>query len=206
MLPKRTLRPPIIFSSPCLISCPQLHNLPITANRTYTLSAIRKPITSVPLAPQRCTHAGPCGTRPFDRWSARQWKGEAEHPRRRAGRFIARRTGRHGLSEKSGRIEGNSPGLATRDQSGWPRRSRLGTSRHLGTRPMQQLHPGPCNLPGSCNFGDALVLCAGLTASADMVRQPGAVRRIRPVPPLLFDFIGIFPLPVKTFRSDSCSL
>jgi hypothetical protein len=79
---------------------------------------------------------------------------------------------------KSGRLEGNSPGLATRDQSGgrevlarafWARFNFLvipaGSRKYGG---------------GSCNPS---VLRSYFTpacrASADMVRQPGAVRRTR---------------------------
>jgi hypothetical protein len=47
-------------------------------------------------------------------------------------------------------------------------------------RPTQQLHPGPCNFPGSCNPSVMRSYFAPVRrASADMVRQPGAVRRTR---------------------------
>jgi hypothetical protein len=62
------------------------------------------------------------------------------------------------------RLEGNSPGLATRDQSGWPRRSRLRTSRHLGNPAYAATTSGTVQFSWFVqSVGDALVLCAGLT-------------------------------------------
>src|SRR6266699_2306801 len=66
-------------------------------------------------------------------------------------------TGAMDLTEKIGsRLEGNLPGLA----SGWPRRSRLGTSRLflLGPSRIAQVWRRVVQ-----SVGDALVLCAGLT-------------------------------------------
>src|ERR1700722_1427838 len=63
----------------------------------------------------------------------------------------------------SGREE-NSPGLATRDQSGWPRRSRLGTFRHLGNLTYAATASGTVQFSRVVqSVGDALVFCAGLT-------------------------------------------
>ena len=82
-----------------------------------------------------------------------------------AGRCIARRNRCHGLErEKSGRLEGNSSGLATRDQSGWPRCSRLGTSRHLGNPAYAATASGTVQFSRVVQaVGEALELCAGLT-------------------------------------------
>ena len=84
---------------------------------------------------------------------------------RRAGRCIARRNGCHGLEGE------NRVGLReirrvsrTRDQSGWPRRSRLGTSRHLGNPAYAATASGTVQFSRVVqSVGEALELCAGLT-------------------------------------------
>jgi hypothetical protein len=54
-------------------------------------------------------------------------------------------------------------GLATRDQSGWPRRFRLGTSRHLGNPADAATTSGTVQFSWVVqSVGDALELCAGL--------------------------------------------
>jgi hypothetical protein len=76
---------------------------------------------------------------------------------------------RGGCSTKSSRwrrirLEGNSPGLAPRDQSGWPRPSRLGASRHLGDLAYAATTSRTVQFSWFVqSVGDALVLCAGLT-------------------------------------------
>src|ERR1700732_5358909 len=58
-----------------------------------------------------------------------------------------------------GRLEGNSPGLGTGDQSGWPRRFRLGTSRLLPLAPFRIAQVWRWVVQ---SVGHALVLCARL--------------------------------------------
>lgn len=84
---------------------------------------------------------------------------------RRVGRCIERRNGRHEL-ERENRVglREIAVSLTTRDQSGWPRRSRLGTSRHLGS----PAHAATASRTVQFSrvvqsVGDALELCAGLT-------------------------------------------
>jgi hypothetical protein len=84
---------------------------------------------------------------------------------RRAGRCIVRRNGYHGL-ERENRVGSREirQGLATRDQSGWPRCSRLGTSRHLGNPAYAATASGTVQFSRIVqSVGEALELCAGLT-------------------------------------------
>jgi hypothetical protein len=54
--------------------------------------------------------------------------------------------------------------VAARDQSGWPRRSRLGTFRHLGNPAYAATASGTVQFSRVVqSVGDALELCAGLT-------------------------------------------
>jgi hypothetical protein len=77
-------------------------------------------------------------------------------------------------------LEGNSPGLATRNRQARLDALALARLAILENRFTQQLHPGPCNFPGSCNPSVMRSNFAPAPrASADMVRQPGAVRRTR---------------------------
>ena len=99
---------------------------------------------------------------------------------RRAGRCIGAATGAMNLSENNGRLDGIR--RVSRREISQAVRDALALARFaiFETRPTQQLHPGPCNFPGSCNPSVMRSNFApSRRPSADMVRQLGAVRRTR---------------------------
>jgi hypothetical protein len=100
---------------------------------------------------------------------------------RRADLCTARRNGCHGL-EREPRVGLREIRRVSRREISQARRDALALARFaiLATRPTQQLHPGPCNFPGSCNPSVMRSNFApSRRASADMERQLGAVRRTR---------------------------
>jgi hypothetical protein len=97
---------------------------------------------------------------------------------------VARRNGCHGL-DRENRVGLREIRWVARSEISQAGRDALVLARLsiLETRPTQQLHPGPCNFPESCNPSVMRSYFAPASrVLADMVRQPGAVRRTRGAP------------------------